>query len=174
MIKSNTFNFYPGIELGQNISLKELRKHYNVVFLCFGAQESKRLDCVGSFPVTIEGKNIFQANKFVGWYNGTPKYADSKLYSDDIIKEALLIGHGNVSLDIARIILKRSMDIKIPNVSDIFEREMGFANIQEIKIVGRRGPKDVNSFYQIRFHLQLESLEICSKCLILTGNMIQI
>ncbi|RFU72671.1 ferredoxin-nadp+ reductase [Trichoderma arundinaceum] len=117
------------------IPLKVLMSHYDSVLFAYGASEDKKLHISGES--SLDG--IFSARQFVGWYNGHP---DCALLEPDLSRadEAVIIGQGNVALDVARILLE---DVDILRKSDISERaiaQLATSRIKRVHVVGRRGP----------------------------------
>ena len=91
-------SFMGNVAIGTDISLQDIRNQYNAVILCYGAAQDKTLN--------IEGENlpnVISARRFVGWYNGVPY--DKNLEIDLSCDTAVIIGHGNVAIDCARILL---------------------------------------------------------------------
>ncbi|KAI9841550.1 MAG: NADPH-adrenodoxin reductase [Thelocarpon superellum] len=97
---SPRFNFFGNVAVGETLSLSTLTPHYDAIVLAYGASEDRRLHVPGE--ETLRG--IYSARAFVGWYNGLPEYADLRpdLEAGD---EAVVIGQGNVALDVARTLL---------------------------------------------------------------------
>jgi adrenodoxin-NADP+ reductase len=90
-----SFNFYGNISLGKDVSLKQLRNLYDVVVLCYGADFDTSLGIPGE-----NSKNVISAREFVAWYNGLPNYEN---FNPDLsTEEVVLIGQGNVAIDVAR------------------------------------------------------------------------
>lgn len=118
------------------ISLSLLRTNYDAIVLSYGADADKHLP--SSLPgVHLSG--IYSARQFVGWYNGHPEFQhlDPDLLRGDT---AVVVGHGNVALDVARILL---CDIDVLRKTDITEHAIAAlsqSKIKHVKIVGRRGP----------------------------------
>lgn len=89
------FNFFGNITLGKDVTLDELRNLYDVVLLSYGADYDSLLEIQGESM-----RNVISAREFVGWFNGLPS-CDS--FNPDLSgDEALLIGQGNVAIDVAR------------------------------------------------------------------------
>jgi adrenodoxin-NADP+ reductase len=89
------FKFYGNIELGKNISLKELRELYDIVILCYGTEIDNQLGIPGE-----NVRNVISARDFVGWYNGLPANKDFEIdLTGDV---AVVVGQGNVAVDVAR------------------------------------------------------------------------
>jgi adrenodoxin-NADP+ reductase len=113
--------------------------HYDSVLLAYGASEDKRLGIPGES--TLDG--IYSARQFVGWYNGLPECSNLDPGLADA-QEAVIIGQGNVALDVARVLLQ---DIDVLRKTDITERALATLSKSQIKrvhVVGRRGPVQVS------------------------------
>ncbi|KAH6607904.1 ferredoxin-nadp+ reductase [Trichoderma cornu-damae] len=117
------------------IPLKVLMRHYDSVLFAYGASEDKKLRIPGES--SLDG--IYSARQFVGWYNGHPDFA--QLEPDlSRAEEAVIIGQGNVALDVARILLE---DVDVLKKTDISERalaRLATSKIKRVHVVGRRGP----------------------------------
>lgn len=81
-----------------------MRTAYNAVALCYGSTKDRPLNIPGEYSA-----NVLSARRFVGWYNGVPE--DKSLAVDLGVKDVVVIGHGNVALDCARILLSPVDDI---------------------------------------------------------------
>lgn len=103
--------------------------------LAYGAARDKRL----GIPGESELAGVYSAREFVGWYNGLPEFAG---LAPDLTRgdEAVIIGHGNVALDVARMLLE---DVDVLRKSDITEAAIETllkSRIKRVHVVGRRGP----------------------------------
>lgn len=122
-----------GVEIGEVVTHDELLAHHHAVIYAVGASGDRRMQIPGE---DLPGSH--SATEFVGWYNGHPDYADRKF---DLSNErAVVVGNGNVALDIARILLsdKKLLESR----TDIAEHALVAlcdSNIREVVIVGRRG-----------------------------------
>lgn len=115
-----------------------MKNYYNALLFAYGASQDRSLGLQGENTL----KGIYSARAFVGWYNGLPGYAD---LSPDLEagEEALIIGQGNVALDVARILLT---DIERLRNTDITCRALdglSKSRVKRVRIVGRRGPMQV-------------------------------
>ena len=122
-----------------SIELQSLMRNYDAVLFSYGASEDKRLGIPGES--TLSG--IYSARQFVGWYNGLPTCSDLEL---DLSRgdEAVVIGQGNVALDVARMLLE---DIDVLRKTDITEQalaKLAESRIKRVHVVGRRGPMQVS------------------------------
>ncbi len=127
------FRFYGGVELGRDLSREELLERYHAVIYTVGAQADRRLwidgeDLPGSVPAT----------EFVAWYNGHPDA--SSLEFDLSAKRAVVIGNGNVAIDVARMLLLTREELSATDTADHAIEAIAGAGIEEVVICGRRGP----------------------------------
>lgn len=88
------FRFFGNLSLGKDVTLEQLRVCYDVVLLSYGADIDATLGIPGE-----DKKNVISAREFVGWYNGLPHV---KLDPDLSGENAVLLGQGNVAVDVAR------------------------------------------------------------------------
>lgn len=129
-------NFYGNISLGSDISLKELRKHYDAVLLTYGAEEDKFLGIENE-----NANNIVAARRFVGWYNGLPQDKDLKVNLSGTT--AAVLGQGNVALDVARILLTPIDELRKTDITEHALNALSESKIKELYLIGRRGPLNV-------------------------------
>lgn len=119
---------------GCNIPLDSLMRHYDAVVFAYGASKDKKLGVPG------EGlKGIYSAREFVGWYNGLPEYAG---LSPDLTsgEEAVIIGQGNVALDVARMLLENVDILRKSDITEAAIETLSKSRVKRVHIVGRRGP----------------------------------
>jgi adrenodoxin-NADP+ reductase len=112
--------------------------HYDAVLFAYGASEDKKLGIPGES--TLSG--IHSAREVVGWYNGLPGCAGFDLDLTQA-EEAVVIGQGNVALDVARMLLE---DVNILRKTDITEEALEVlskSRVKRVHVVGRRGPMQV-------------------------------
>jgi len=128
-----SFAFFGNVDVGVDVSLSELRKYYDAVIFASGAQTDRHLgiqgeDLPGSHPAT----------EFVAWYNGHPDYTD---YQFDLSHEAaVVIGVGNVAVDVARILAKSVDELKDTDIADHALDALAASKIKDVHLIGRRGP----------------------------------
>lgn len=89
------FRFLGNVTLGKHVTLNQLREYYDVVLLAYGADIDAKLNIPGE-----DKKNVISAREFVSWYNGLPGH--DKLEPDLSGESAILLGQGNVAIDVAR------------------------------------------------------------------------
>ena len=132
----DTVRFAGNVEIGRDIAIEELTELYDAVILATGAPRDRDLPIPGA-----DSANVFGSAAFVGWYNGHPEYA--ALAPDLSGRHAVIIGMGNVALDVARILSKTEAEFE---GSDIVAHALDLlrdSNIETITILGRRGPHQI-------------------------------
>lgn len=120
-------------EVGHDISHDELCEHFDAVIYATGAIGGRRLDIPGE-----ELAGVYSASSFVGWYNGHPDFAG--LSPDLSARRAVIVGNGNVAIDVARLLLS---DANTLSKTDIPEKQAAIlagCGVKEVVILGRRGP----------------------------------
>ncbi|XP_015791063.1 NADPH:adrenodoxin oxidoreductase, mitochondrial [Tetranychus urticae] len=131
-------SFYGNINIGQDVTLNQLLKSYNAVVLCYGATEDRKLNIEGEDLI-----NVLPARRFVGWYNGIPQDSDLNpfLQTEDVV----IIGHGNVALDCARILLSPVDEtLKSTDITNHALTALRESKVKRVYLVGRRGPLQVS------------------------------
>jgi ferredoxin--NADP+ reductase len=127
------FRFLGNVEVGRDLHADDLARLYDAVIYAVGAQTDRRLgipgeDLPGSWPAT----------EFVAWYNGHPDFQDLRFDLD--VERAVVIGVGNVALDIARMLALTREELAPTDTSDAAIEAIAASSLKEIVIVGRRGP----------------------------------
>ncbi|MFC0241919.1 FAD-dependent oxidoreductase [Rhodopseudomonas telluris] len=127
------FRFFGGVAVGKDVTIDELRAAYDAVVLATGADLSRPLGIPGE---TLPG--CHSAGAFVAWYNGHPDYRDC---SFDLGHEvATVIGHGNVALDVARILSKTADELRRTDIATHALEVLAESRVREVHVVGRSGP----------------------------------
>jgi ferredoxin--NADP+ reductase len=128
--------YYGNVEFGGEITLADLREHYNAIIYAVGTPVDREL--------SIPGEDLprsYAATDFVGWYNGHPDFAD---HAFDLRGErAVVIGAGNVALDVARMLMLTREELATTDVADHALEALGESNISEVLVIARRGPEQV-------------------------------
>jgi ferredoxin--NADP+ reductase len=127
------FRFIGNVEIGRDISHHDLVALYDAVIYAVGAQTDRRLGIPGE---TLPGS--WAATEFVAWYNGHPDYQELQFDLD--VARAIVIGNGNVALDVARMLALTPEELAPTDTTDAAIDAISNAGIEEIVIVGRRGP----------------------------------
>ncbi|XP_035206553.1 NADPH:adrenodoxin oxidoreductase, mitochondrial-like, partial [Stegodyphus dumicola] len=87
-------------------------------------------------------KNVLSARHFVGWYNGHPDHVNEEINLDTEV--VTVIGHGNVALDVARILLRNLEDLKTTDITDYAFEALKKSQVRKVILAGRRGPLQVS------------------------------
>jgi len=132
--KEPNFRLFANVELGKDISLKDLREQYDAVVLSTGASKGRKLGIPGE-----ELANSLSAADFVPWYNAHPDYVNTEV--DLSCDTAVVIGAGNVAMDVARILAIDPNELDPTDVAEHALVELKESNIRTVVICGRRGPE---------------------------------
>jgi ferredoxin--NADP+ reductase len=127
------FRFLGNVEVGRDISHAELSGLYDAVVYAVGAQSDRRLGIPGE-----ELPGSWSATELVAWYNGHPDFQDVQFDLD--VERAVVIGNGNVALDVARMLALGRDELAPTDATDASIDAIAASAIREIVIVGRRGP----------------------------------
>jgi NADPH-dependent glutamate synthase beta subunit-like oxidoreductase len=127
------FSFMGNVNVGKDISVEELKKYYDAIIFTCGAETDRKLGVPGE---DLEGS--YTATEFVAWYNGHPEYRNHQFdLSGDV---AVIIGVGNVAMDVCRILCKTVDELKMTDIAQHALDALAKSNIKEIHMIGRRGP----------------------------------
>ncbi|MBA2424418.1 MAG: FAD-dependent oxidoreductase [Actinobacteria bacterium] len=127
------FRFFGNVEVGQDVSHAELMDLYDAVVYAVGAQTDRRLGIPGE---DLPGS--WAATELVAWYNGHPDFQD--LPFDLSGERAVVIGNGNVALDVARMLALTREELGPTDTTDAAIEAIAGSGIREIVVLGRRGP----------------------------------
>ncbi len=131
-----TFRYFGNVDFGRDISHEELRRYYDAVIYAVGAQTDRRLNIPGE-----ELPNSMSATEFVAWYNGHPYFADAG--PDLSCEAAVVVGVGNVAIDVARILAKTVDELKQTDIADHALEALAHSKIRDVYVLSRRGPAQV-------------------------------
>ena len=137
---SPRFNFLGNIAIGKDLPLAHLRPHYNAILFAYGATKDRKLGISGEDNL----KGIYSAREFVGWYNGLPEHQAlaPELESGE---EAVIVGQGNVALDVARTLLSDVNNLRKTDMTDYALDILSKSRVKRVSVIGRRGPMQVIS-----------------------------
>ncbi len=127
------FRYYGNVELGRDVDREDLLAHYHAVIYATGAP--------GDRPLGIPGEDLrgsWPATDFVGWYNGHPDNRD--LDFDLSCERAVVIGNGNVALDVARMLTLSHRELRLTDTANHALEGLEGSAVSEVVVVGRRGP----------------------------------
>jgi ferredoxin/flavodoxin---NADP+ reductase len=127
------FRYFGNVEFGTDVTRAELVQHYSAIVYATGSLSDR--------PLGIPGEELpgsWAATDFVGWYNAHPDYPD--LEFDVSCGRAVVVGNGNVALDVARMLMLSHAELAKTDIADHALELLEHNRIREVVIVGRRGP----------------------------------
>ena len=127
------FRFLGNVELGRDLTHEDLVRLYDAVIYAVGAQTDRRLGIPGE-----DLRGSWAATELVAWYNGHPDY--QQLQFDLDVERAVVIGNGNVALDVARMLALTREELAPTDATDASIEAIASSSLREIVVVGRRGP----------------------------------
>jgi len=131
--ESPQFQFLGNITVGRDISVGELKNYYHAIVFACGAETDRTLGIAGE---SLPGSHT--ATEFVGWYNGHPDYRDRAF--DLSHDTAVVIGQGNVAVDVCRILSKTVDELRHTDITKLALEVLAQSKIRDIHMIGRRGP----------------------------------
>lgn len=133
---TDNVRFVGHVSIGTDISIDELTQLYDAVVLATGAPQDR--------PLTIPGadlKGVIGSAAFVGWYNGHPDHAALAPPLDT--SSVVVIGNGNVALDVARILAKTEEEFTGSDIVTHARNALSASHVRQVHILGRRGPHQI-------------------------------
>ncbi|XP_072523796.1 NADPH:adrenodoxin oxidoreductase, mitochondrial [Salminus brasiliensis] len=128
--------FHGNVTVGTDITVEELKKAYHAVVLSYGAEANRFMGVPGE-----DLAGVFSARDFVGWYNGLP---NNRMLNPDLNCDTVVIlGQGNVALDVARILLSPLDLLKKTDITQHALDALVASQVRRVLIVGRRGPLQI-------------------------------
>ena len=126
-------NFYGDVDIGEALSLDELREMYDAVVLAVGAAHDRKLGLPGEDKPGVVG-----SASFVNWYNAHPDFVDRTPDLDT--SSVVIIGAGNVAIDVARVLVKTPAEMAATDLPAYAAEPIHGAPIADVYMVARRGP----------------------------------
>ncbi len=133
---TDNVRFVGNVCVGEDVTIDELKRLYDAVVLATGAPNDRKLDLPGA-----ELNGVIGSAAFVGWYNGHPDFASLNPPLDG--GNVVVIGNGNVALDVARMLAKTPEEFRGSDIVQHALGALGKARTQRIYILGRRGPHQI-------------------------------
>ena len=127
------FRFFGNIEVGEHVTTAELAQRYDAVIYAVGAQSDRALNIPGE-----ELAGSVAAVDFVGWYNAHPRFG--AMDPDMSAHRAVVVGNGNVALDVARILVSDPEELAHTDIADHALASLDSRGVEEVVVIGRRGP----------------------------------
>ncbi len=135
ILDSDKIRLFGNVRFGVDLTLDDLRRHYNAVIFATGAVQNATLDIPG---IALEGS--FGAADFVSWFDGHPDYP--RTWPLDA-RSVAVIGNGNVALDVARMLTKSIDDLRATEIPANVDDGLANSAVTDVHIFGRRGPANV-------------------------------
>jgi ferredoxin--NADP+ reductase len=128
------FRYFGNVTFGEDVSREDLVEHYHAIVYATGSPVDR--------PLGIPGEELagsLAATEFVGWYNGHPDHVGLEI---DLLsaKRAIVIGNGNVALDVARMLMLTAEELAPTDTADHALAVLAAGSVREVIVVGRRGP----------------------------------
>jgi len=127
------FAFWGNVTVGRDVAIEELARFYDAIIFASGAETDNRLNIPGE-----DLKGSHTATEFVGWYNGHPDYRAREF--DLSAEVAVVVGQGNVAMDVSRILAKTVDELKETDIAHYALDALAESKVREIHLIGRRGP----------------------------------
>ncbi|MGV0679784.1 FAD-dependent oxidoreductase [Mycolicibacterium fortuitum] len=127
------FRFFGNIKVGEHVTPAELAQRYDAVIYAIGAQSDRALNIPGEdLPGSVA------AVDFVGWYNAHPHF--DGMAPNLAGGRAVVVGNGNVALDVARILVSDPQALANTDIADHALASLDTRGVEEVVVIGRRGP----------------------------------
>lgn len=128
--------FFGNVALGREVSVDDLRAHYHAIIYTVGSEGFRKIGVPGQ-----QSRQVRSATEFVFWYNGHPQYC-ARNFSLDNVRRIAVVGVGNVALDVARILVRDRDELARTDISPVALAALRAAPIEEVVVMGRRGPTE--------------------------------
>jgi ferredoxin--NADP+ reductase len=138
MERAEQARFFGNVQVGRDLTVAELEARYDAVVWAVGAEGGRRLSVPGC---SLDGVEL--ACRFVYWVNGHPDHADLALDLDRV-RRVMVVGNGNVALDVARVLGRPAAAFAQTDASDRALAALRDSAVTDIDIVGRRGPAEAS------------------------------
>jgi ferredoxin--NADP+ reductase len=133
VLETDGIRFLGNVDIGVDLSIAELHQHYDAIVFAYGAAIDRRLGIAGE-----ELAGSFSATDFVAWYSGHP---DTQIDSFTLhARDVVVVGVGNVAVDVARILAKTAEDLRPTDLPDHVLDVLNASHVTDIHVLGRRGP----------------------------------
>mgnify|MGYP003859719211 CR=1 FL=1 len=129
------FRLLGNVQVGVDVSVGELLELYDQVLLSVGSSGDRKLGIPGE---ALNGSHA--ATAFVGWYNGHPSFAHEEF--DLSCQRAIVVGMGNVAMDVARLLVRRTSELAETDIAAHAHRALEASRVEEVVLLGRRGPAE--------------------------------
>ena len=133
LLARDEVRYFGNVTLGDDVTLEDLRSRYDQIVYAVGAQSDRRLGIPGE---DLAGSHA--AMRFVGWYNAHPHFRTESFDLD--CEDVVVIGNGNVAIDVARILVLRPDRLATTDIADHALAALRRGRVRRVTLLGRRGP----------------------------------
>lgn len=155
VLRDRRTRFFGNVEIGCHVSWAELCEHYHQICVATGAQTDRRMNIPGE---DLAGS--YSAADFVAWYNGHPHYSHRQF--DLSAERAVVVGVGNVALDVARMLSRNITELERTDIADHALDALRASRVREVVLLGRRGPAQAAfSATELRELDQVDGVDVC-------------
>lgn len=133
----NNVRFVGNVDVGDAVTIEDLRRLYDAVVLAVGAPQDRPLGIPGD-----DLPGVIGSGHFVGWYNAHPDFTDLNPNLD--IETAVVIGNGNVAIDVARVLSKTPDEMAASDLARHAAERIHKSPLRDVYIFGRRGPLEAS------------------------------
>jgi ferredoxin--NADP+ reductase len=142
------------VEIGRDLSVEELKRYYHATLFAYGAALDRKLGIPGE-----DLRGSFSATDFVAWYNGHPDFHD--LSPDLSTTTAVVVGVGNVAVDVTRILAKTDAELANSDIAAAARERLAHSAIRDVVVVARRGPAEAKwTSKELRDLAELEDADL--------------
>ncbi len=127
------FRFLGNVTFGVDLTCADMQTHYHAVVVASGADTDRRMGIPGE-----DAAGSHAATDFVGWYNGQPERAELRF--DLSHEHAVVVGNGNVAVDVARILVAGADALAATDIADHALDALARSAVRHVDVLGRRGP----------------------------------
>lgn len=127
------FRFLGNVTFGVDLTCADMQAHYHAVVVASGADTDRRMGIPGE-----DAAGSHAATDFVGWYNGQPERAELRF--DLSHEHAVVVGNGNVAVDVARILVAGADALAATDIADHALDALARSAVRHVDVLGRRGP----------------------------------
>jgi ferredoxin/flavodoxin---NADP+ reductase len=131
------FHYLGGVEVGRDLSIADLRTRHDAVVICTGAEQAKLPQIPG-----VDLPGVTSGLAFARWNNGEERFFDAASLAG--LREVVIIGNGNVALDVARMLARREEDWEGTAIAPYARAALAGTQLSRITIAGRRGPAEAS------------------------------
>ena len=132
--QNERFRFFGNVELGRDLSVEDLRRHYDHIVYATGNESDRKMGILGE---DLQG--VHSATEFVGWFNGHPDFQD-RSFDLAAARRIAVVGNGNVAMDVTRVLVRNPDELAPTDITAESLAALRLSGVEEVVLLGRRGP----------------------------------